>query len=181
MPKKGYHSHAIASNERKPEPGWRGYSSGKFPRVENRARANDLNLAMDPIRTIKLRWGHGAMSDVTYQLTRFRFSKHAAHTWQPAINAYRCETSFRVCVDLAGVERSDIDLHVEPRRLVLRGERETPEPNDKTCPVLQTIAMEIDYGPFLRILNLSAEVDVEKVTAEQKNGFLWISLRLKES
>ena len=127
---------------------------------------------MDPIRTIRLRWVHGAMSDVTYQLTRFRFSKQPAHTWQPAINAYRCETSFRVCVDLAGVDQ------IEPHRLVLRGERETPEPNDKACRVLQTIAMEIDYGPFLRILKLSAEIDVEKVTAEQENGFLWITLPL---
>jgi HSP20 family protein len=136
---------------------------------------------MDPIRTIKLRWVHGAMSDVTYQLTRFRFSKHAAHSWQPAINAYRCETSFRICVDLAGVDRSEIDLQIEPRRLVLRGERATPEPTDKSCRVLQTIAMEIDYGPFLRVLNLSAEVDVDNVTAAQENGFLWITLPLKES
>jgi HSP20 family protein len=136
---------------------------------------------MDPIRTVKLRWVHGAMSDVTYQLTRFRFSRHAAHTWQPAINAYRCQTSFRVCVDLAGVDRSDIDLKIEPRRLVLRGERDTPEPSDEKCRILQTVAMEIDYGPFLRILKLSAEVDVDKVTAEQKNGFLWICLPLKKS
>jgi HSP20 family protein len=136
---------------------------------------------MDPIRTIKLRWVHGAMSDVTYQLTRFRFSQSAAHSWQPAINAYRCENSFRICVDLAGVDQSDIDLQIEPRRLVLRGERDTPEPSDDECRILQTVAMEIDYGPFLRILKLSAEVDVDKATAEQKNGFLWISLPLKKS
>jgi HSP20 family protein len=121
------------------------------------------------------------MSDVTYQLTRFRFSQHAAHSWQPAINAYRCETCFRVCVDLAGMERADIDLQVEPYRLLLRGERDTPQPKEEECRVLQTIAMEIDYGPFLRVLKLSAEVDVDKVTAQQDNGFLWISLPLKES
>lgn len=136
---------------------------------------------MDPIRTIRLRWVHGAMSDVTYQLTRFRFSQQAAHTWQPAINAYRCERCFRVCVDLAGMDRSDIDLQIEPHRLLLRGERETPAPSHEECRVLQTIAMEIDYGPFLRVLKLSAEVDVDRVTAEQKNGLLWITLPLKES
>ena len=70
---------------------------------------------MDPIRNIKLRWLHGALQDVTYELSRSQFSRFAPHAWEPAINAYRCETCIRICVDLAGVERSLIDLTVEPR------------------------------------------------------------------
>jgi HSP20 family molecular chaperone IbpA len=38
------------------------------------------------------------------------------------------------------------------------------------------IAFEIDYGPFERVLDLPQPVDVEKASAEQKNGFLWIEL-----
>jgi HSP20 family molecular chaperone IbpA len=41
--------------------------------------------------------------------------------------------------------------------------------------------MEIDYGPYLREVTLPAEVEIEKVHAEQRNGLLWISLRLKDS
>lgn len=136
---------------------------------------------MDPVRKIRLRWVHGALSDVTYQLTRFQFSRHAPNAWQPAINAYRCEGCIRICVDLAGVARSEIDLHVEPRRVWLRGERANPEPADDAGRVLQMIAMEIDYGPFVRSVELPAEVDVEKATATQANGFLWICLPLKKS
>jgi len=56
---------------------------------------------------------HEALHDVTQELARSRFS-FAPHRWQPAINAYRCESCIRICVDLAGVERSRIDLTVEP-------------------------------------------------------------------
>jgi HSP20 family protein len=136
---------------------------------------------MDPIRTIRLHWVHGALSDANYQLMRFRFSRHSPHAWQPAINAYRCQNCIRICVDLAGVQQSEIDLQIQPWRVWLRGQRENPEPAAKDHRVVQTIAMEIDYGPFLRSISLPAEIDPEKATASQENGFLWISLPIKNS
>jgi HSP20 family protein len=134
---------------------------------------------MDPIGSIKLRWLHGALQDVTYELARSQF-QFAPHTWEPAINAYRCEKCIRICVDLAGVERSQIDLLVEPRRVLIRGERELPEPKHDEGRPLRLLAMEIDYGPFMREVALPAEVEVDGAHAEQRNGLLWISLPLKE-
>lgn len=134
---------------------------------------------MDTIRNIKLRWLHGTLGDVSYQLTRVQFSHFAAAKWQPAINAFRCETAVRICVDLAGVDRTVIDLTVEAGRLVVRGTREAPEPTDAQGRAVQTLALEIDYGPFEREVSLPTEVDVEGVTAAQENGLLWIHLPLK--
>ena len=136
---------------------------------------------MDPIRNIKLRWLHGALHDITYELSRSQFSRFAPYAWEPAINAYRCETCIRICVDLAGVERSLIDLTVEPRRVVIRGARKLPEPTHAEGNAVQLLAMEIDYGPFIREVSLPAEVEIDKAHAEQRNGLLWISLPLKES
>ena len=136
---------------------------------------------MDPIKSIKLRWLHGVLQDVTYELSRSHFSRFTPHAWEPAINAYRCENCIRICVDLAGVDRSQIDLIVEPRRLVIRGTRDLPEPTEgEGCP-LKWLAMEIDYGLFIREVPLPAEVEIEQTHAEQRNGLLWISLPLKES
>ena len=123
---------------------------------------------------------HGAVDEVSYHLTRVRFSP-GAHTWRPAINAYRCETCIRLCVDLAGVERDEIDLQITADRLVLRGTRDAAEPEDAEGRSLQVLAMEIDFGPFERSFELPAEVDTERVTAEQKNGLLWICLPLRSS
>jgi HSP20 family protein len=134
---------------------------------------------VDPIRNIKLRWLHGTLGDVTYQVARVQLWRHAAHRWQPAINAFRCETAIRICVDLAGVDKSSIDLTVEPQRLVLRGTREAPEPTDGEARPVQMLALEIDYGPFERVVDLPAEVESGGAHAEHENGLLWIYLPLK--
>jgi HSP20 family protein len=152
---------------------------GRRAWVENGECAAEVTHPMDPIRTIRLRWAQGTLGDVTY--TASSFSQYAPPTWQPPINAYRCSKSLRICVDLAGVDRSRIDLEVEGQRLILRGERDVPEPKDKEGRILQTIAMEIDYGSFLRVVQLPDEVDIDRVTAEQENGLLWIILLLKKS
>lgn len=133
---------------------------------------------MDPIRTIKLRWVFDAPGDISYQLARFRFAQPVP-SWQPAINAYRCEDNIRICVDLAGVDRSDIELTVEPKRVTIRGTRELPEPTDVEDSTVQMMIMEIDYGPFERTVGLPEEIDTNKAKAEQRNGLLWISLPLK--
>ena len=135
---------------------------------------------MDPTRTIKLRWLHGTLGDVAYQLTSVRFAQMAPPAWQPAINAFRCEAGVRVCVDLAGVDRSMIDLSVAPRSVVIRGERRAPEPSGEQDRALQMLALEIDYGRFEREVELPIEVDVNRAYAEQTNGLLWIYLPAKE-
>jgi HSP20 family molecular chaperone IbpA len=39
--------------------------------------------------------------------------------------------------------------------------------------------MEIDAGAFERDLRLPEEIDPERTTAEQRDGWLWIQLPLK--
>ena len=129
---------------------------------------------MDTIRHIQLRWLQGTLGDVTVR--GIQLWQATAHTWRPAINAFRCETAVSICVDLAGIDKSLIDLRVEPRRITVRGSREAPEPTDHA---VQMLALEIDYGPFEREVELPAEVDVKQARAEQENGLLWIYLPLK--
>ncbi len=81
---------------------------------------------MDPIKNIKLRWLHGALHDVSHELSRSQFSRFA-HAWEPAINAYRCKTCIRICVDLAGVDRSVIDYGPFIREVLLPTEVEIDE------------------------------------------------------
>ena len=150
--------------------------------VETDTSASDVTNPMDSTHTIRLRWLHGTLADATHQLASLRFSRSGPHAWRPAINAYRCERCIRICVDLAGIERSDIDLTIDEQLLSIRGVRDVPEPTGKEeKQAMQMIAMEIDYGPFQRDFRLPDEVDVKKVRAEQKNGLLWIYLPLKKS
>jgi HSP20 family protein len=136
---------------------------------------------MDSTHTIRLRWLHSTLAGGTHQLGTVRISRSGSHAWRPAINAYRCQNCIRICVDLAGVDKADINLTIQDQHLSIRGVRDVPEPEDEKKHVMQMIAMEIDYGPFEREVALPEDVDAQKVHAEQKNGFLWIHLPLKKS
>lgn len=109
-------------------------------------------------------------------MTRLQLWQNAPQRWQPAINAFRCESGICICVELAGIDRSQIDLTVESLRVMVRGTREAPEPADDQGRAVQMLALEIDYGPFEREVILPAPVDVEGASAEQRNGLLWIHL-----
>jgi len=135
---------------------------------------------MTTIRGFKLRWLHQTLGDPTYELGRLQLSPTGPYRWRPAINAFQCDKGLRICVDLAGVDRSEVELTVEPQRVVLTGVRSVPEPANNEERVLQMFAFEIDYGPFERVVDLPVPVDVSRATAEQRNGLLWIELPFKK-
>lgn len=116
---------------------------------------------------------------VVVQMTRIS-SFQRRGPWTPAINAYRCRDRFVICVELAGVDRSSIQLSVLPNRLSIQGQRQAPEPPCQEGPLSQVLALEIDQGPFERELTLPAEVLTEGASAEQRNGILWIYLPLSK-
>ena len=137
---------------------------------------------MKDIRSIHLRTLQGRLGDIAYQLTRVTYSSFPAQrNWSPAINAYRCRDRIVICVDLAGVAPSQLDLVVEPRRVLISGHREVAEPEACDIPPLQILALEIDHGSFEREIVLPLEVVAERVQAEQRNGLLWINLPLKSA
>ncbi len=95
--------------------------------------------------------------------------------WEPAVNVYETAGVFFVCLDLAGMDRDDIDVRVERGKLVIRGSRKTPQPPDAEPP-LSVDLMEIDSGPFRRTVELPADVDPDRIRARYREGFLWIVL-----
>ncbi|HEY5778975.1 MAG TPA: Hsp20/alpha crystallin family protein [Terrimicrobiaceae bacterium] len=120
------------------------------------------------------------LGTIAFQLTQVHFARVvAAERWRPAVNAYRCADRFTVCVDLAGADRSGIKVIAEARRLVLRGTRPPPEPDCEQPQPVQVLEMEIDYGPFERVLELPADIDPDGVKAEYREGLLWIYLPLR--
>ena len=100
-------------------------------------------------------------------------------TWAPDVNLYETETAYRVCVDLAGVEKDKIELAVAEQMLTVRGERpvpRSPAASGRGAARVRVHRMEIDHGPFAREVELPADVDHEAITATYRNGLLWIEL-----
>jgi HSP20 family protein len=110
-----------------------------------------------------------------------RVHQTAPSAWAPALNVYRREHSIVVCADLAGVDTQAIDLRVERRRLLIRGRREVPEPKGNAEESIEVVAKEIEQGAFGSEVEFPDDVDIERVTAEQSNGLLWIFLPLSEA
>ena len=102
-------------------------------------------------------------------------------SWAPSINIYQLEDRIEVCVDLAGMDRKEIDLQAVPGRLVIRGVRPSPEPKDRQSKPMQIVAMEIDHGSFCRDISIPENADIDNITGEYREGMLWISLPLIKS
>jgi HSP20 family protein len=80
-----------------------------------------------------------------------------------------------VKVDLAGVELQGVSIEVSGRELVISGERAVQETEGRVYQQL-----EIDSGPFRRIVELQVDVDPERAKATYEDGILRIELPLRE-
>jgi len=120
-----------------------------------------------------------SMADqVAAQLQGLHFSTFQSPevNWQPAVNVYAFDDRIEVCVDLAGVRKEDIQVDVEPRRLVIHGQRSSPDSGCGHPPCGRLLVMEIPDGLFKRVLDFPLDVDTQGVEARQENGWLWITL-----
>ena len=100
----------------------------------------------------------------------FRFSPPDA--WQPATNLYETKDRYVVCVDLAGVNREEIDVEVQQDVLVIQGQRESPRPQSRSKVHL----MEIDHGNFRRTITIPSSVQMANIKARYVDGYLWVEL-----
>jgi HSP20 family protein len=103
--------------------------------------------------------------------------------WTPNVNLYETELAYLVCVDLAGVDKSKIDLEIQDGRLIIRGKRAVPicpEPGtERTSQRVRIHLMEIDHGLFARDVELPANVMSDDISAKYQDGLLWIELPKK--
>ena len=110
---------------------------------------------------------------------------YPGEAWRPNVNLYETDSAYLVAVDLAGVDKDKVDLHLTENRLVLHGRRDVPRcpANIQECHGLPARAkmhvMEIDHGPFHREVELPENVEQSKIAAAYSDGVLWIEIPKK--
>jgi len=82
------------------------------------------------------------------------------------------EGEFVVQAELPGFTASDVEVSVEPRRVIITGKRESKEENKQG----DAVYVEQCSDEIFRTMDLPAEVNVMKVTATLKDGVLNIQL-----
>ena len=96
--------------------------------------------------------------------------------WNPSVDIFENDNEVVVKAELPGLEAKDIDVKLENNILTLKGERRF----EKEAKEENYHRIEREYGSFGRVFSLPVTVNVEKVTAEYKDGVLKILLPKKE-
>lgn len=90
--------------------------------------------------------------------------------WSPPTDVYETEENYVIKVEIAGMRDEDFDVAFENNILMISGYRS--DLNERRA----YHQMEIRFGRFELAVEVPVTVDIEKATAEYKDGFLTIML-----
>ena len=94
----------------------------------------------------------------------------------PVANLAETETAYELTLDLPGMDAEDVSVELNDGKLIVAGERKSEtEESGKTFH-----RVERSYGKFRRILSIPAPVAEEQITAEYKDGVLYVTLPKSE-
>jgi len=96
--------------------------------------------------------------------------------WEPAVDVCEDDEAYYVIVDVAGVDKDDLEVEYHPNGLlVVRGVRRPPLVGSS----VQYLVLVIPYGSFERRIPLPGSVNADGITAEHRSGFLQIRIPKK--
>ncbi len=104
------------------------------------------------------------------------FSGRAQSGFSPRVDVYYCGGEPPLAIvkaELAGVPMDTVSLEISGRELVISGERPVQETEGR---VYQQV--EIEAGPFRRIVELNADVVADEARATYDDGVLRVELPL---
>lgn len=90
--------------------------------------------------------------------------------WSPPTDVYETEENYVIKLEIAGMRDEDFEVAFENNILMIRGYRS--DHNERRA----YHQMEIRFGRFELAVEIPVTVDMEKATAEYKDGFLKIVL-----
>jgi len=97
--------------------------------------------------------------------------------FRPNVDSYHTDDPHQltVVIELPGVDPESIDIVVGERALVISGARPRPKVGGGVYQ-----QMEIEYGPFRRLVRLPEDVDPERARAEFDRGVVTVTLPVGE-
>ena len=94
--------------------------------------------------------------------------------WTPPVDLYETAHEFVLTAELPGLSRQEIDIQADPFRIVVRGARAAATHADMPCE--QYHRVERGHGRFSRAFSLPDAIDVDRVSADLKDGLLTVTM-----
>ena len=95
--------------------------------------------------------------------------------WEPPMNVFETDTDFVVVMDIAGMDQKDIAVFTDGSILRISGVRK----DGSTQGRKQFHALEIQVGPFQRLIGVPVPIEPSSLTNKYANGLLEIRLKKK--
>lgn len=92
--------------------------------------------------------------------------------WSPRVDISESKDNFAVAIDLPGIEKEDLSIHVKDAVLTIKGEKKAEDKQEG----VNYLRMERNFGEFERQFKLSKNIITDQIAAEYKNGVLNIVL-----
>jgi len=93
-----------------------------------------------------------------------------SNVWSPPTDEYETEEAYIVRVEIAGMRDDDLEVSFENNKLFISGSRSDLRERRAYHQ------MEIRFGKFATVVALQGDVDLEKSTADYRDGFLTVIL-----
>jgi len=101
-----------------------------------------------------------------------RFKELNVSSFVPDVNTREGKFAYHIDVDLPGINKDDIHIHVDNNILTISGERKTKEETKKD----DYYKIESSFGKFERTFTMPDDVDAENIHAESSDGVLEITV-----
>ena len=95
--------------------------------------------------------------------------------WTPPVDLFETGNEFVLTAELPGLSRQDIDIEADEFRILIRGARANAPP-DASLPCEQYHRVERGHGRFSRAFSLPEAIDVDRVTADLRDGLLTVTM-----
>jgi HSP20 family protein len=97
--------------------------------------------------------------------------------FSPAVDVYYVADPARAVVraEIAGVRAAEVELEIRGRELIIAGHRRPPDAQEERLYQ----QLEVQHGPFRRVISLGADVDPDAARATYEDGMLTIELPIK--
>ena len=97
--------------------------------------------------------------------------------FSPSVDVYYVADPPRAVAraELAGVRASEVELEIRGRELIVAGHRRPPDPDEERLYQ----QLEVQHGPFRRVIALGADVDADAARATYEDGMLTVELPIR--